>query len=148
MQTSTLGRLAGMACFAWVAAASGCSPAPPASPAGDPDARTVIVLSLDGTRPADVTPDTLPTLVALAQRGASSTGMVPVFPTNTFPNHVTLVTGVEPDVHGIVNNVFHDPERGLFRYRCSRANRAKILEVAGGWAAANAERSPQPGPTP
>jgi len=132
MQTSTLGRLAGMACFAWVAAASGCSPAPPASPAGDPDARTVIVLSLDGTRPADVTPDTLPTLVALAQRGASSTGMVPVFPTNTFPNHVTLVTGVEPDVHGIVNNVFHDPERGLFRY----ANEPDWIQVEPLWSIA------------
>ena len=40
--------------------------------------------------------------------------MIPVFPTNTFPNHVTLVTGVSPDVHGIVNNSFVDPERGAF----------------------------------
>jgi predicted AlkP superfamily pyrophosphatase or phosphodiesterase len=39
-----------------------------------------------------------------------------VFPSNTFPNHVSLVTGVAPDVHGIVGNVFLDPERGLFRY--------------------------------
>ncbi len=41
--------------------------------------------------------------------------MVPVFPTNTFPNHVSLVTGVRPAVHGIVNNSFRDPERGPFR---------------------------------
>jgi predicted AlkP superfamily pyrophosphatase or phosphodiesterase len=34
----------------------------------------------------------------------------------TFPNHVTLVTGVGPNRHGIVNNVFLDPERGLYRY--------------------------------
>jgi arylsulfatase A-like enzyme len=29
---------------------------------------------------------------------------------------VTFVTGVEPDGHGIVNNAFRDPERGVFRY--------------------------------
>jgi predicted AlkP superfamily pyrophosphatase or phosphodiesterase len=42
--------------------------------------------------------------------------MTPVFPSNTFPNHVSLVTGVLPEVHGIVSNVFKDPERGKFSY--------------------------------
>lgn len=55
-------------------------------------------------------------LVDLALRGAVAERLVPVFPTNTFPNHVSLVTGVTPALHGIVNNVFLDPERGLFRY--------------------------------
>jgi hypothetical protein len=78
--------------------------------------RTVIMISLDGTTPADVRAARLPTLDALARRGAAATRLVPVFPTNTFPNHVSLVTGVVPAVHGIVNNVFLDPQRGLFRY--------------------------------
>jgi predicted AlkP superfamily pyrophosphatase or phosphodiesterase len=78
--------------------------------------RTVIMISLDGTTPADVRAAKLPTLGALARRGAAATRLVPVFPTNTFPNHVSLVTGVSPAVHGIVNNVFLDPQRGLFRY--------------------------------
>ena len=78
---------------------------------------TVIMISLDGTRPVDVSSDTLPSLVALAERGTSAPGLVPSTPSNTFPSHVTLVTGVEPNVHGIVNNFFIDEERGGFHKR-------------------------------
>jgi len=78
---------------------------------------TVILISLDGTRPADVDAQTLPTLVELAARGARSPGLIPATPANTFPGHVTLVTGVGPDRHGVVNNFFLDSERGAFRKR-------------------------------
>ena len=74
----------------------------------------VILISLDGTRPADLNPGDLPVLMGLADRGLRAQRLLPVLPTNTFPNHVTLVTGVEPERHGIVNNVFIDPERGFF----------------------------------
>jgi len=77
---------------------------------------TVIMISLDGTTPADVRQAHLPALADLAARGATADRLVPVFPSNTFPNHVSLVTGVSPATHGIVNNVFLDPRRGLFRY--------------------------------
>jgi predicted AlkP superfamily pyrophosphatase or phosphodiesterase len=77
-------------------------------------APTVVMISLDGTRPADVTPELLPSLIALAERGARAEALIPSFPTNTFPNHVTLVTGVAPERHGLVDNVFVDPERGAF----------------------------------
>lgn len=76
---------------------------------------TVVLVSLDGTRPADL--GALPTLSALAKRGLLAERMTPVFPSNTFPNHVSLVTGVEPQEHGIVNNSFRDPTRGVFRKR-------------------------------
>jgi predicted AlkP superfamily pyrophosphatase or phosphodiesterase len=76
----------------------------------------VILISLDGTTPEAVRAAKLPTLLDLAKRGAAASRLVPVFPSNTFPNHVTLVTGVAPEVHGIVANVFLDPDRGLFRY--------------------------------
>ncbi len=81
-------------------------------------APSVILISLDGTR-ADLLerlgPDRLPALHALAEAGGRGR-LVPVFPSNTFPNHVTLVTGVGPERHGVVANVFRDPERGLHRY--------------------------------
>lgn len=77
---------------------------------------SVILLSLDGTRPADVDEAPMPAVQALAHRGLRAARMLPVLPSNTFPNHVSLVTGVAPERHGIVNNVFLDPERGLFRY--------------------------------
>lgn len=83
-------------------------------PAAGSAAPTVLLLSLDGTRPADVAE--LPVFRRLAAQGAAADALEPVFPSNTFPNHVTLVTGVEPDHHGIVNNVFHDGRRGVFRY--------------------------------
>jgi predicted AlkP superfamily pyrophosphatase or phosphodiesterase len=76
---------------------------------------TVILISFDGTRLADLDKDpALTTFAALRRRGALASRMIPVFPSNTFPNHVTLVTGVAPDVHGIVNNEFVDDERGAF----------------------------------
>jgi predicted AlkP superfamily pyrophosphatase or phosphodiesterase len=75
---------------------------------------SVVLISLDGTRPSEVR--SLPSFRRVAERGAFGAGLVPAFPSNTFPNHVTLVTGVSPDRHGIVNNVFFDPQRGLYRY--------------------------------
>jgi hypothetical protein len=73
---------------------------------------TVLLISLDGTTPSAARE--LPTFRRIASQGALADGMIPVFPTNTFPNHVSLVTGVSPNRHGIVNNGFVDPERGTY----------------------------------
>jgi hypothetical protein len=78
---------------------------------------TVLMISLDGTRPADLTSDRLPAVVALGEQGARADRLIPSLPSNTFPNHVTLVTGVAPERHGIVDNSFVDPVRGLFEKR-------------------------------
>ncbi|MBW1684273.1 MAG: alkaline phosphatase family protein, partial [Deltaproteobacteria bacterium] len=86
-----------------------------AGAAASAGAPTVILLSLDGTPARAARTPALETLSELARRGAAAERLTPVFPTNTFPNHVTLVTGVSPERHGIVNNVFLDPKRGLFR---------------------------------
>lgn len=75
---------------------------------------TVILISMDGTRPADVTPENLPTLVELGRGGARAERLVTVDPSNTFPAHVSLVTGVRPEIHRLVNNSFIDPVRGRF----------------------------------
>jgi hypothetical protein len=53
--------------------------------------------------------------MSLAARGLRAERLIPATPTNTFPNHVTLVTGVAPERHGIVNNSFVDAERGMFK---------------------------------
>jgi predicted AlkP superfamily pyrophosphatase or phosphodiesterase len=79
----------------------------------------LILISLDGFRwdyPEKYAAQA-PTLRALKREGASVQGLVPVFPSNTFPNHYSLVTGLHPARHGIVNNDFFDPESGqFFRY--------------------------------
>jgi predicted AlkP superfamily pyrophosphatase or phosphodiesterase len=41
-----------------------------------------------------------------------ATRLTPSFPTKTFPNHYTLVTGLYPEHHGIVGNWFYDPAAG------------------------------------
>jgi hypothetical protein len=75
---------------------------------------TVVLISLDGTRPAELNEAMLPSLAALGRKGARAEALVPVDPTNTFPNHVSLVTGVWPEEHRMVNNQFIDPVRGSF----------------------------------
>ena len=84
------------------------------TPAEEVRAPQVILISLDGTRPADVSEADLPSVASFRSLGATARFMRTAHPSNTFPSHVTLVTGVEPERHGLVNNVFIDPERGRF----------------------------------
>jgi len=75
--------------------------------------RHVVLISIDGMRPASYTspgPAKIPTLRSLMARGAYARGVVGVLPTVTYPSHTTMITGVRPSVHGIVNNTWADPE--------------------------------------
>lgn len=69
----------------------------------------VIVVSLDGFKAEYLDRFELPSLRRVMQRGARAKSMVPVFPSLTFPNHYSLVTGLHPGRHGIVSNRFYDP---------------------------------------
>ncbi len=76
----------------------------------------LILISLDGFR-WDYTekfPTESATLRALRRDGVATRGLIPVFPSNTFPNHYSIVTGLYPAKHGIVNNEFFDPTQGVF----------------------------------
>ncbi|HEX5123214.1 MAG TPA: ectonucleotide pyrophosphatase/phosphodiesterase, partial [Rhodanobacteraceae bacterium] len=72
----------------------------------------VILVSIDGFRADYFDRGLTPTLAALAADGVRADAMKPSFPTLTFPNHYTLVTGLTPDHHGIVNNRMVDPVSG------------------------------------
>jgi predicted AlkP superfamily pyrophosphatase or phosphodiesterase len=80
---------------------------------------TVVLVSLDGFRPDYLTRYDAPNLRALAAGGVSAPkGMIPVFPSKTFPNHYSLVTGLYPSRHGIVSNNMYDPDwDAWYRYR-------------------------------
>ena len=72
----------------------------------------VVLVSLDGFRYDYTTKYGAKNLLAMAARGASAPdGMIPSYPSVTFPNHYTIVTGLYPDHHGIVANSFYDPVR-------------------------------------
>lgn len=74
----------------------------------------VILVSLDGFHPDYLARGVTPSLDSLARVGVRAEWMTPSFPTKTFPNHYTLVTGLLPDHHGIVANNMWDDTLGRF----------------------------------
>jgi alkaline phosphatase D len=72
----------------------------------------LVLVSLDGFRWDYAKRDNATHLLALGRQGVWATeGMFPSFPSLTFPNHFTIVTGLYPEHHGIVANTFFDPAR-------------------------------------
>ncbi|MBE0639964.1 MAG: alkaline phosphatase family protein [Bacteroidales bacterium] len=70
----------------------------------------LVVLSMDGFRWDYPNHASTPTLDSIASVGVRAEGLIPAFPSKTFPNHYTMATGLYPDHHGLVNNTFFDPE--------------------------------------
>jgi predicted AlkP superfamily pyrophosphatase or phosphodiesterase len=76
---------------------------------------TVILISFDGWRWDYHTRAPVPNLQRLMARGVRAEGLIPAFPSKTFPNHYSIVTGLYPGRHGIVaNNIWDDPTQRLF----------------------------------
>jgi predicted AlkP superfamily pyrophosphatase or phosphodiesterase len=84
---------------------SGCASMSAAPTA--PKSRLTILVSIDGFRSDYLDRGDTPTLAALAADGARGP-MRPSFPSLTYPNHYTLITGKRPDRNGIVNNTMED----------------------------------------
>jgi predicted AlkP superfamily pyrophosphatase or phosphodiesterase len=70
----------------------------------------VILISFDGFRHDYVEKYDLPNFKSFISRGSSSAALIPSFPSKTFPNHYTLVTGLYPGNHGLIDNSFYDKE--------------------------------------
>ncbi len=73
----------------------------------------LIMLSMDGFRWDYADRTSTPNLDYIAQKGVSTEYVKPSFPSNTFPNHYTMVTGLHPDNHGLVNNSFYCPDMDM-----------------------------------
>ena len=71
---------------------------------------TVILISLDGFRWDYLTKTDTPNLDILVENGVISESLIPVFPSKTFPNHLSIVTGCYPENHGILSNNMYDQE--------------------------------------
>lgn len=119
-------RLAWLLLLPTAALVNSCAVPPPTA---RPDARVearapvTILISIDGMRPDLLGRGLTPNLDALAASGVSAV-MRPSFPTKTFPNHYTLVTGMTPDRHGVVDNYFEDPRKPgeRFAYNDAKAS--------------------------
>lgn len=95
---------AALGLLTWALLAVSCS-----TPGPKPAAGPLILVSLDGFRWDYLQKYDAPALRALAVAGVHATRMTSSFPSKTFPNHYTLVTGLYPEHHGIVSNYFYDP---------------------------------------
>ena len=76
--------------------------------------RTVVVALFDGFAPAMADATQTPNLNRIKNEGAWSRHLVPAFPSISLPNHTTFITGCWPEHHGIMSNVFYDPQKGRF----------------------------------
>jgi predicted AlkP superfamily pyrophosphatase or phosphodiesterase len=83
----------------------------------------VVLVSLDGFRYDYARKYHADHLLALAARGASAPdGMLPAYPSITFPNHYSIITGLYPGNHGIVANSFYDSSRKeIYNYRDAKS---------------------------
>lgn len=107
-EAGRLGRAVGLwVCLFLAVAGKACAEtAPP----------TVLLISLDGFRWDYLEKYHPPNLEKLAAGGVRAKRMIPAFPSLTFPNHYTLVTGLWPEHHGIIGNTMFDPGfREFFR---------------------------------
>ncbi len=100
--------------------------------------QTVVLVSMDGVRHDFLDAAPLPALQRMQREGARAERLIPVYPSNTFPGHVSIATGTYPDVHGVIDNHFEDTERGTYRYEAD-ANWIKAEPL---WAAAERQGVP------
>ena len=82
---------------------SRATPPPPSTQA------IVILVSIDGWRWDYLDRFNPPALSRLAAAGVRADGLIPQFPSKTFPNHYTVVTGLRLANHGIISNNMRDP---------------------------------------
>jgi predicted AlkP superfamily pyrophosphatase or phosphodiesterase len=83
----------------------------------------VILISADGFRYDYAKKYNATHLLELSDKGVSAAFMMPSYPSVTFPNHYTMVTGLYPSHQGLVNNSFYDRD---FKETYSMSNMAKV----------------------
>ncbi len=73
-------------------------------------------MSFDGFRADYFDLYDTPTFDRVIEEGAWAEGLIPPYPSLTFPSHYTIATGLWPESHGLVGNAIHDPIRGRDYY--------------------------------
>lgn len=82
----------------------------------EPETKLLLV-SIDGFMNEYLDRNETPNFDRFIDDGVKAEKMIPVFPTKTFPNHFTIVTGLYVENHGVITNSFPDPKlEGTFSY--------------------------------
>ncbi len=77
----------------------------------------LLLISIDGFMNEYLDRNETPNFDRFIANGVKAEHMIPVFPTKTFPNHFTIVTGLYVENHGVISNSFPDPKlEGYFSY--------------------------------
>ena len=74
----------------------------------------LLLISIDGLRADALDRGITPNLQRIVDGGVRARWMTPSYPSLTFPNHYTIVTGLRPDHHGIIHNAMDDASLGSF----------------------------------
>jgi predicted AlkP superfamily pyrophosphatase or phosphodiesterase len=90
------------------------TPQPRAVPAGRVTEH-VVIISVDGLRPDAIGRFGAPTLQRLMREGSYAIEAQTILPSSTLPSHTSMLTGVDPSVHGITWNSEEIEERGYVR---------------------------------
>lgn len=77
-----------------------------------PPEEVLILVSLDGVRHDYIEKYDATTLKRFKTEGVQAAALTPVFPSKTFPNHYTQVTGLYPENHGIISNNIYNAATG------------------------------------
>ena len=99
-----------------------------------PTSNKQLLVVVDGLRPDYVTPDVMPNLYAIGQRGVVFNNHHSVFPTVTRVNASSITTGAYPERHGLLGNSVFFPQVDPARFLSTgeRENLVKINEAVGG----------------
>lgn len=82
----------------------------------------VIMISTDGFRYDYAKKYNAENLLKLSGNGVQAKAMIPSYPSITFPNHWSLITGLYPSHHGLIDNFFYDYKRKEGYAMSSRKN--------------------------
>ena len=113
------------AALPWLA---GCGGAAPESEPGDRGQHRHLLIVLDGLRPDYVTPELMPNLHALGERGVVFRNHHAVYPTVTRVNAASISTGAYPETHGMLGNSVFFPEVDATRF-LSTGERENLLRI-------------------
>ncbi len=69
-----------------------------------------LLISFDGFKYNYLEKVDTPNFDAIVANGVQAEGLIPVFPSKTFPNHYSIATGLYPENTGFVNNTMYDPK--------------------------------------
>ena len=69
----------------------------------------VLLVSFDAFRWDYLNRNITPNLEKIYAEGVRAISLQPVFPSKTFPNHISIITGMYPENHGIITNTFENP---------------------------------------